>query len=79
MAFYTPVDNEEKRQMYVAMAREFIGTDHWYICVNGHPFNIGDCGLPMQTSACPKWDAFVAGQNYQPATVVTNAPDKSGR
>lgn len=28
MAFYTSVDNEEKRQVYKAMAREFTGTDH---------------------------------------------------
>ena len=26
--FYISVDNEEKRQVYVAMAREFTGTGH---------------------------------------------------
>ena len=26
--FYTSVDNEEKRQVYAAMAREFTGTGH---------------------------------------------------
>jgi len=27
-AFYTSVDNEEKRQVYAAIAREFTGTGH---------------------------------------------------
>jgi len=35
------------------MAREFIGTGHWYTCLNGHPFTVGECGMPMQTSIYP--------------------------
>jgi len=47
-AFYISVDNEEKRQVYAAMAREFTGTGYWYTCVNGHPFTVGECGMPMR-------------------------------
>jgi len=63
-AFYTSVDNEEKRQVYAAMAREFTGTGHWYTCVNGHLFIVGECGMPMQTSVCPQCGAPVGGQSH---------------
>ncbi|KAI9781350.1 MAG: hypothetical protein M1816_002396 [Peltula sp. TS41687] len=74
-AFYTTVDNEEKRQVYAAMAREFTGTGHWYTCANGHPFTVGECGMPMQTSVCPQCNAPVGGQDHQPAAGVTHARD----
>ena len=35
--FYTVVTSEEKQAIYMAMARDFRGTGHWYYCVNGHP------------------------------------------
>ncbi len=59
--FYISIDNEEKRQVYAAMAREFTGTGHWYTCLNGHPFTVGECGIPMQTSVCPQYAAPVGG------------------
>ena len=70
--FYSIVDNEEKRQIYSAMAREFGGgSGHWYRCTNGHPFTIGECGGPMQTSRCPQCGAPVGGSHHQPAAGVT--------
>ena len=57
------------------MAREFTGTDHWYTCLNGHPFTVGECGMPMQTSVCPQCGAPVGGQSHQPAAGVTHARD----
>ena len=75
MVFYSPIDNEEKRQVYAAMAREFTGTGHWYTCANGHPFTVGECGMPMQTSVCPQCGAPVGGQSHQPAAGVTHARD----
>ena len=75
MTFYTSVNNEEKRQVYAAMAREFTGTGHWYTCANGHPFTVGECGGPMQTSVCPQCGAPVGGQSHQPAAGVTRARD----
>ena len=32
-----------------AMAQSFQGTGHWYYCANGHPFTVGDRGMPMET------------------------------
>jgi hypothetical protein len=48
--FYMLVSNEEKATVYAAMAYDFRGTGHWYYCENGHPFTIGECGMPMETS-----------------------------
>ena len=77
--FYKLVDNEEKRQVYAAMAREFSGMGHWYTCANGHPFTVGECGLPMQRSVCPQCGAPVGGQSHQPAAGVTYAQDFEDR
>ncbi len=73
--FYSPVSNEEKRQVYAAMALEFSGTGHWYTCENGHPFTIANCGMPMQTSVCPQCGAPVGGENHQTAPGVRHARD----
>ncbi len=73
--FYTPVDNAEKQQVYAAMAHEFSGTGHWYTCANGHPFMVGECGMPMETAACPQCGARIGGQDHQPAAGVRHARD----
>ncbi|KAL8941651.1 MAG: hypothetical protein Q9216_002114 [Gyalolechia sp. 2 TL-2023] len=73
--FYAPVTNEEKAAVYAAMAQNFSGTGHWYYCVNGHPFTVGECGMPMETSRCPQCGAVVGGNHHQPAAGVTNAAD----
>ena len=73
MAFYISVDNEEKRQVYAAMAKEFTGTGHWYTYTNGHPFTVGECGMPMEASVCLQCSAPVGGQRHEPAAGVTHA------
>ncbi|KAK1147006.1 hypothetical protein N8T08_002334 [Aspergillus melleus] len=73
--FYAPVTNEERMAVLAAMAREFRGTGHWYYCVNGHPFTIGECGAAMQLSRCPECGAAVGGQNHQATAGVTHASD----
>ncbi|KAI4146604.1 MAG: hypothetical protein L6R39_003395 [Caloplaca ligustica] len=73
--FYTPVTNEEKAAVYAAIASDFRGTGHWYYCENGHPFTVGECGLPMQTSRCPQCGAPVGGQSHQVHEGVTRAAD----
>jgi len=65
----------QMRMVVAAMAREFSGTGHWYRCVNGHPFTIGECGMPMQAARCPQCDAPIGGQNHVPAAGVENAGD----
>lgn len=71
--FYKPVTTEELRAVYAAMASEFQGTGHWYTCVEGHPFTVGECGMPMEQARCPECGAPVGGQNHAPAEGVTHA------
>lgn len=73
--FYEPVTNAEKEAVYAAMAQSFQGTGHWYYCVNGHPFTVGECGMPMQTARCPQCGAIVGGTDHRPAAGVTRAED----
>lgn len=73
--FYTSVTNEEKAAVYAAMASDFRGTGHWDYCENGHPFTVGECGMPMQTSRCPQCGAAVGGQQHQAFEGVRRAAD----
>jgi hypothetical protein len=65
----------QMRMVVAAMSKEFSGTGHWYRCANGHPFTVGECGMPMQTARCPQCDAPIGGQNHAPAAGVVNAED----
>ena len=65
--FYTVVEAAEKRQVYAAMAGEFQGTGHWYTCVNGHPFTVAQCGLPVETAHCPQCGQVIGAFNHRPA------------
>ena len=71
--FYTPVVNDERRQVFAAMALEFSGTGHWYTCANGHLFTVGDCGGPIETSTCPQCGVVIGGQHHRPADGVQRA------
>ena len=73
--FYAPVTNAEKAAVYQAMAQSFLGTGHWYYCVNGHPFTVGECGMPMETARCPQCGETVGGTHHRPAEGVTRAED----
>ncbi|KAL8838686.1 MAG: hypothetical protein Q9176_004926 [Flavoplaca citrina] len=73
--FYTSVTNEEKAAIYAAMASDFRGTGHWYYCANGHPFTVGECGMPMQTSRCPQCGATVGGERHTAVEGVRRATD----
>lgn len=73
--FYTQVSEDEMRSVYQAMAGEFRGTGHWYTCANGHPFTVGECGMPMQQARCPECGAPVGGQSHRPAEGVRQADD----
>lgn len=58
-----------------AMAKEFRGTGHWYRCANGHPFTVGECGMPMELARCPECGSGVGGQSHRPTEGVTRADD----
>ncbi|KAK5125065.1 hypothetical protein LTR85_001256 [Meristemomyces frigidus] len=67
--------NSEMRMVVAAMATEFSGTGHWYRCVNGHPFTVGECGMPMQTATCPQCGARIGGTSHRAVDGVTHAGD----
>ncbi|RPA78403.1 hypothetical protein BJ508DRAFT_228237 [Ascobolus immersus RN42] len=69
--FYVEVSDEERKAVYAAMSVEFRGTGHWYRCENGHPFTIGECGMPMQLARCPECGAQVGGQNHTAVDGIT--------
>ncbi|KAL0261608.1 hypothetical protein SLS55_003038 [Diplodia seriata] len=73
--FFAVVTSEERRAVLAAMAAEFRGTSHWYYCANGHPFTVGECGMPMQLAVCPQCGAAAGGQGHVPAEGVTRAED----
>ncbi|KAI5201118.1 hypothetical protein E4T39_05342 [Aureobasidium subglaciale] len=73
--FYSPVTNEEMKNVVAAMAREFRGTGHWYRCENGHPFTVGECGAPMQLARCPQCGGVIGGQRHEAAAGVAHAND----
>ncbi|KAI9645838.1 hypothetical protein NHQ30_005273 [Ciborinia camelliae] len=46
---------------------------HWYECERGHPFAIGECGMPMEQARCPECGARIGGQDHQLAEGVSRA------
>lgn len=63
------------RMVVAAMQGEFGGTGHWYRCENGHPFTVGECGMPMQAARCPQCEAPIGGSNHRSAAGVQQARD----
>ncbi|QDS72075.1 hypothetical protein FKW77_003074 [Venturia effusa] len=73
--FYDPITSDEMKEVLAAMATEFRGTGHWYYCSNGHPFTIGECGMPMERARCPQCGASIGGQNHTAVDGVSRAAD----
>jgi hypothetical protein len=75
--FYEEVSKEEIDAIKQAMVsgRGGIATHsgHWYDCENGHPFAVGECGMPMQIARCPECGARVGGQNHTAVAGVRRA------
>ena len=65
----------QMRKVVVAMQAEFSGAGRWYRCENGHPFTVGECGLPMKSTRCPQCNAPVGGQNHESAAGVQHTGD----
>lgn len=62
--FYELVSAEERKAISLAMKYEFRGSGHWYACANGHPFTIGECGMPMEQARCPECGERIGGTNH---------------
>lgn len=77
--FYSPMKDDEWKEIMAAMKREHIGTGHWYTCENGHPFTVGECGGPMQETMCPECGSPVGGRSHVAARGVRRAEDLERR
>ncbi|KAF2813866.1 P-loop containing nucleoside triphosphate hydrolase protein [Mytilinidion resinicola] len=73
--FMSTVSPEERLAVLAAMRKEFSGTGHWYTCANGHPFTVGECGMPMETATCPTCGETIGGRNHRPAEGVHRAEE----
>ncbi|TGO45849.1 hypothetical protein BCON_0361g00090 [Botryotinia convoluta] len=75
--WYEEVTAEEINAIKAAMVSGSQGiathSGHWYNCENGHPFAIGECGMPMELARCPECGASVGGQNHTAVGGVTRA------
>ncbi|UPX11033.1 uncharacterized protein EKO05_0001659 [Ascochyta rabiei] len=80
--FYAEITTEEleaiKRAMVSGRGGIATHSGHWYNCVNGHPFAIGECGMPMQLARCPECGEPVGGQGHQAVAGVTRAVNMEG-
>ncbi|KAH8889256.1 hypothetical protein GQ53DRAFT_723440 [Thozetella sp. PMI_491] len=76
------LSSEELASIKVAMVSGPDGlrthSGHWYNCANGHPFAIGECGMPMEEALCPECGSRIGGQNHQPLAGVTRAVEMEG-
>ncbi|KAJ5578691.1 uncharacterized protein N7459_007655 [Penicillium hispanicum] len=74
---YETVTPEELKSIKTAMVsgRGGIATHagHWYNCVNGHPFAIGECGMPMEQARCPECGSPIGGRNHAAVEGVSRA------
>ena len=45
----------------------------WYECPNGHPYAVGECGMPMQKGKCPQCGAVIGGEHHRSVAGIKNA------
>ncbi|KAG8786936.1 hypothetical protein FRC12_016089 [Ceratobasidium sp. 428] len=75
-AWYSTVSREESRSILRALMEgsdHLSHTGHFYECVNGHPYVIGECGGAMQRSTCPECGTTIGGSNHQAAAGNTHS------
>ncbi|CAE6473606.1 unnamed protein product [Rhizoctonia solani] len=65
--WYSTLTKEESRDVMRALmsgSDRLSHTGHFYECVNGHPYVIGECGGAVQRSTCPECGAAVGGSGH---------------
>ncbi|KAF2450310.1 NFX1-type zinc finger-containing protein 1 [Karstenula rhodostoma CBS 690.94] len=76
-SWYEDVTADELAMIKAAMVSDPKGimthSGHWYNCTNGHPFAIGECGMPMERARCPECGARIGGSNHTAEAGVTRA------
>lgn len=61
------ISEAERKAIVQAMG---LTPGHWYVCPNGHPYVITECGGAMQQSKCPECHEGIGGSNH--ALLSTN-------
>ncbi|XP_039082113.1 E3 ubiquitin-protein ligase RNF213 isoform X2 [Hyaena hyaena] len=66
----------------LAQAQTWKGLERlqWYLCPNGHPCSVGECGQPMEQSHCVDCGALIGGINHKPEAgflIVKNSTDRT--
>jgi len=49
---------------------------HWYKCTCGYTFFIGECGRPMEVTACPGCSLTIGGKDHNKTTSTTEDDEK---
>ncbi|XP_016333043.1 NFX1-type zinc finger-containing protein 1-like isoform X2 [Sinocyclocheilus anshuiensis] len=55
------ITDEERVMILKAIG---LNKGHWYKCLNGHVYAIGECGGAVQQSKCPECNAAIGGTNH---------------
>ncbi|XP_032177877.1 E3 ubiquitin-protein ligase RNF213 isoform X3 [Mustela erminea] len=66
----------------LTQARTWMGLEglRWYVCPNGHPCAVGECGRPTERSHCVDCGALIGGINHKPEPgfeVANNSTDRT--
>lgn len=69
------ISNEERVMIVKAMN---LNKGHWYKCINGHVYAIGDCGGAMESRRCPECDATIGGAQHTLAQGNSVATEMDG-
>jgi superfamily I DNA and/or RNA helicase len=66
------LDVQERRKAFIEIMN--IATGTWYMCPNGHPYSVGDCGRPMESRECPECGVSIGGHAHRPMSgnVIVN-------
>ncbi|KAF8696564.1 P-loop containing nucleoside triphosphate hydrolase protein, partial [Rhizoctonia solani] len=65
--WYSTISKEENRDIMRALmagSDHLSHTGHFYECINGHPYVIGECGGAIQRSTCPECGAAIGGSGH---------------
>jgi hypothetical protein len=60
-----PLDQLDQLTAVLTMNADFGMAGNWFMCPNGHPYVIGECGGATQQSRCPECRETIGGGGHQ--------------
>lgn len=77
LAEASPCANISRLELAAIKSAMNMGTGHWYLCPNGHPYCIADCGGANQEAICPVPNCRkpIGGMNHALRSGNTRASD----